>query len=89
VARTLAAEGALSAWRNERYAVAAAPGAPPWFLLERAAARVAESGADPRAHATWLASRPPEVEDAAIAMLIDRCRAAGKTIVAGGPIHLA
>jgi 8-oxo-dGTP pyrophosphatase MutT (NUDIX family) len=39
VARTLAAEGALSAWRNERYAVAAAPGAPPWFLLERAAAR--------------------------------------------------
>jgi allantoinase len=44
-------------------------------VLERAAARVAESGADPRAHATWLASRPPEAEDAAIAMLIDRCRA--------------
>jgi 8-oxo-dGTP pyrophosphatase MutT (NUDIX family) len=39
VARTLAAEGALSAWRDERYAVAPAFGAPPWFLLERAAAR--------------------------------------------------
>lgn len=39
VARTLAAEGALTAWRDERYAVAPAIGAPPWFLLERAAAR--------------------------------------------------
>ena len=39
VARALAAEGALSAWRDERYAVAPAFGAPPWFLLERAAAR--------------------------------------------------
>ena len=39
VARTLAAEDALTAWRNERYAVASEFGAPPWFLLERAAAR--------------------------------------------------
>ena len=39
VARALAAEGALTAWRDERYAVAPAHGAPPWFELERAAAR--------------------------------------------------
>ena len=39
VARTLAGEGALTAWRDERYAIAPDIGAPPWFLLERAAAR--------------------------------------------------
>jgi len=39
VAHALAAEGALTAWRNERYAVAAAFDAPPAFHLERAAAR--------------------------------------------------
>ena len=39
VARTLANEGALTAWRNERYAIAPDLGASPWFLLERAAAR--------------------------------------------------
>jgi 8-oxo-dGTP pyrophosphatase MutT (NUDIX family) len=39
VARTLAADGLLTAWRNERYAVASAFGASPWFELERAAAR--------------------------------------------------
>jgi 8-oxo-dGTP pyrophosphatase MutT (NUDIX family) len=39
VARALAGEGALTAWRDERYAVAAKLGAPPMFLLERAAAR--------------------------------------------------
>jgi 8-oxo-dGTP pyrophosphatase MutT (NUDIX family) len=39
VARTLAADGLLTAWRDERYAVAPAFGAPPWFELERAAAR--------------------------------------------------
>ena len=37
--RTLAAEGRLTQWRDERYAVAPAFGATPWFLLERAAAR--------------------------------------------------
>jgi 8-oxo-dGTP pyrophosphatase MutT (NUDIX family) len=39
VARTLSAEGALSAWRDERYEVHTHDGAPPAFLLERAAAR--------------------------------------------------
>jgi 8-oxo-dGTP pyrophosphatase MutT (NUDIX family) len=39
VARTLADEGALSAWRDERYAVAARFADPPLFTLERAAAR--------------------------------------------------
>jgi len=39
VARALAGEGLLTAWRNERYAVAPAPGAPALFELERAAAR--------------------------------------------------
>jgi len=39
VARALADEGRLSAWRAEPYAVAPEFGAPPWFLLERAAAR--------------------------------------------------
>ena len=39
VASALAAAGELTAWRDERYAVAAAFGAPPAFLLERAAAR--------------------------------------------------
>ncbi len=39
VTRALAAEGLLSAWRDERYAAAPALGAPPWFELERAAAR--------------------------------------------------
>jgi 8-oxo-dGTP pyrophosphatase MutT (NUDIX family) len=39
VARVLAAEGLLTAWRDERYAVAPEFGAPPWYELERAAAR--------------------------------------------------
>ena len=39
VAHTLGAEGRLTAWRDERYAVAPEFGEPPWFLLERAAAR--------------------------------------------------
>jgi len=39
VARTLATEGLLTAWRDERYAVAPAVDASPWFELERAAAR--------------------------------------------------
>jgi 8-oxo-dGTP pyrophosphatase MutT (NUDIX family) len=69
VARTLAAEGALSAWRDERYAVAPGLDAPPWFLLERAAARyfgvhtcaahvngLVRDGGGIR---TWLARRSP------------------------------
>ncbi len=39
VTAALAAEGALSAWRDERYAVRPTFTAAPWFLLERAAAR--------------------------------------------------
>jgi 8-oxo-dGTP pyrophosphatase MutT (NUDIX family) len=39
VAKQLAAEGALTAWRDERYAVVPAHAAMPWFHLERAAAR--------------------------------------------------
>jgi 8-oxo-dGTP pyrophosphatase MutT (NUDIX family) len=39
VARTLSEEGALSAWRDERYAVAPRPDAEPLFELERSAAR--------------------------------------------------
>jgi 8-oxo-dGTP pyrophosphatase MutT (NUDIX family) len=39
IAAQLAREGALSAWRDERYAVRAAAGAPTLFELERAAAR--------------------------------------------------
>jgi len=39
VTATLAAEGALTKWRNELYAAAPSFGAPPWFRLERAAAR--------------------------------------------------
>jgi 8-oxo-dGTP pyrophosphatase MutT (NUDIX family) len=39
VARILAAEGALTTWRDERYAVPAEGAEPPLFELERAAAR--------------------------------------------------
>jgi 8-oxo-dGTP pyrophosphatase MutT (NUDIX family) len=39
VAKALAATGELTPWRDERYAVAPGFGAPPLFLLERAAAR--------------------------------------------------
>ena len=39
VARALADDHRLTAWRNECYAVANEFGAPPWFELERAAAR--------------------------------------------------
>jgi 8-oxo-dGTP pyrophosphatase MutT (NUDIX family) len=39
VARTLSAEGALTAWRDERYAVAVSAGEKALFELERAAAR--------------------------------------------------
>jgi len=39
VARQLADDGLLTRWRDERYEVAQEFGAPPWFELERAAAR--------------------------------------------------
>jgi 8-oxo-dGTP pyrophosphatase MutT (NUDIX family) len=69
VARTLAAEGALSAWRGERYAVADSFGERPRFELERAAARyfgirtfaahVNGLSRDTGAVAMWFARRSP------------------------------
>jgi 8-oxo-dGTP pyrophosphatase MutT (NUDIX family) len=69
VASALAAAGQLSAWRDERYAVAPAFGAAPHFLLERAAARffgihtyaahlngLVEDADGPR---MWIARRSP------------------------------
>lgn len=69
VARTLAGEGALSTWRDERYAVRADAGGPVLFELERAAARyfgvhtvaVHVNGLVDAGGATrmWLARRSP------------------------------
>lgn len=69
VARQLSARGLLTAWRDERYAVAAAFGAPPLFDLERAAARffgihscaahVNGIVGDLPARRMWLARRSP------------------------------
>jgi thiamine pyrophosphokinase len=69
VARTLAAEGALTAWRDERYEARAADGAPLAFAIERAAARyfglrtqavhvngLVDAGASA---AMWIARRSP------------------------------
>jgi 8-oxo-dGTP pyrophosphatase MutT (NUDIX family) len=69
VARVLAKENALTAWRGERYAVAASPNETPLFTIERAAARyfgvhtcaahangVVADGAGWR---MWLARRSP------------------------------
>jgi 8-oxo-dGTP pyrophosphatase MutT (NUDIX family) len=69
VAAALAADGRLTAWRDERYAVATDPQAPPLFLLERAAARffgirtyaahvngLVQRGDEP---AMWIARRSP------------------------------
>lgn len=92
VARTLAAEGALSAWRDERYEVRASDGAPPAFLLERAAARYfgirthavhvngivdAESGA-----AMWIARRSPTkaIDPGMLDNLVGGGIAAGTTV---------
>ncbi len=47
-------------------------------VLARAAAAVAHG--DPRAHATWIASRPPEAEAEAVAMLVRLCRAHGTRV---------
>jgi 8-oxo-dGTP pyrophosphatase MutT (NUDIX family) len=69
VALTLSAEGSLTAWRDERYAVASQPGAPALFELERAAARyfgihtfAAHANGlvgDPDRWRMWLARRSP------------------------------
>ena len=61
VTATLAAEGALTKWRDELYAAAPAFGAPPWFLLERAAARYfgVHTWA---AHANGVVRGPPKAQ---------------------------
>jgi 8-oxo-dGTP pyrophosphatase MutT (NUDIX family) len=70
VASVLARDGALTAWRDERYAVAASFAAPPLLLLERAAARyfgiatyaVHVNGLTTRSdgsEAMWIARRSP------------------------------
>lgn len=69
VARALADGGHLTAWRDELYAVGAAPGGAPLFLLERAAARyfgirtfAAHVNGTTRADgepAMWIARRSP------------------------------
>jgi 8-oxo-dGTP pyrophosphatase MutT (NUDIX family) len=69
VAHALAGEAALTAWRDERYAVAARPGETPPFEIERAAARyfgvhtfAAHANGlvgDPDGWRMWLARRSP------------------------------
>jgi allantoinase len=51
-----------------------------------AALRAIEAGADPRAYATWLASRPPEAERRAIDLLIRLAREHGARVHV---VHLA
>lgn len=92
VARELAAAGELSAWRDERYAVAPALGAPPWFLLERSAARyfgihthavhvngVVHDGDSVR---MWIARRSPtkSIDPGMLDNLVGGGVAAGQTI---------
>ena len=98
VARALAAEGALSAWRDERYAVARAFGAPPSFLVERAAARyfgvrtfaahvnglTGEPGAGAAGMTMWLARRAPTkaIDPGQLDNLVGGGIAAGMTVAA-------
>ena len=92
VARALAAEGRLSAWRNELYSVADSFGAPPLFLLERAAARffgietfAAHVNGLVRFHSEtwmWLARRSPSkaIDPGRLDNLVGGGIAAGATI---------
>lgn len=94
VARTLAAEGALSAWRDERYEVRASASAPAAFLLERAAARyfgvrtraVHVNGlADQGTHtAMWIARRShvKAIDPGKLDNLVGGGLAAGSTVAA-------
>jgi 8-oxo-dGTP pyrophosphatase MutT (NUDIX family) len=92
IVRTLAAENALTAWRDERYAVAPDFGLPPWFLLERAAARyfgvrtfaahvngLVDAGGAPR---MWFARRSPvkSIDPDLLDNLVGGGIAAGATI---------
>ncbi len=54
--------------------------------IDLAIARIANAHGDPRAYATWLASRPPESELDAIRLLVRLCRETGARIHV---VHLA
>ncbi len=92
VAEALAHEGALTAWRNELYAVAPEFGAPPWFRLERAAARyfgvhtwaahangVVRGSPEPQ---MWFARRSPDkaIDPGMLDNLVGGGIAAGATV---------
>lgn len=92
VARTLAAEGALSAWRDERYEVRPIDARPPAFLLERAAARyfgirtravhvngLVDTGSGT---AMWIARRSPDkaIDPGMLDNLVGGGIAAGATV---------
>jgi 8-oxo-dGTP pyrophosphatase MutT (NUDIX family) len=94
VAHTLAAEGRLSPWRAERYAVGPTLGAAPWFRLERAAARyfgirtyaahVNGLVGSRTAPALWFARRSPQkaIDPGLLDNLVGGGVAAGQTIAA-------
>ena len=92
VARELAAEGALTAWRDERYEARTGPSRPPAFLLERSAARyfgirtaaVHVNGlVDPGPRASmWIARRSPSkaIDPGKLDNLVGGGIAAGATV---------
>ena len=92
VARALADEGRLSAWRDERYAVGAGPDGVPLFLLERAAARyfgirtfaAHVNGTTQRdgGPAMWIARRSPRkaIDPGLLDNMIGGGIAAGRTV---------
>lgn len=94
VARTLSAEGLLTPWRAERYAVGPGFGTPPWFLLERAAARffgvrtfaahVNGLVGPPDAPTLWFARRSPQkaIDPGQLDNLVGGGIAAGQTVAA-------
>lgn len=94
IARELEAAGELTAWRDERYAVAPEFGAAPWFLIERAAARyfgIHTYGAhvngvvrDEQGIRMWLARRSDtkSIDRGMLDNLVGGGIAAGKTIAA-------
>jgi 8-oxo-dGTP pyrophosphatase MutT (NUDIX family) len=94
VARELEAAGELTAWRDERYAVAPELGSTPWFLVERAAARyfgIHTYGAhvngvvrDEHGVRMWLARRSnaKSIDPGMLDNLVGGGIAAGQTIAA-------
>jgi 8-oxo-dGTP pyrophosphatase MutT (NUDIX family) len=93
VVDVLAAEGRLSAWRDERYAIATHLSAPPLCLIERAAARffgirtyAAHVNGLVRGDPTsmWIARRSPDkaIDPGMLDNLVGGGIAAGATVVA-------